>query len=177
MGCVRTRRFSLVHLRDAFPKRPGCPAGPAHLYHVTGSLEDDWMAPMMEARTLNSVWPFFPLNCWELRASADYVTRLRTMVAPKTVTGGRWGMGRSAWGVGRISPTPAHQCFLCPLAEFQQGCATYCKQDMQWPPVLKQAAWRRREGKRSREPHVQRKCQAVEGMEEDSAPMLSLLQL
>lgn len=32
----------MVQLRDTCQKRP---AGPAHLYHITGSLEDDWMVP------------------------------------------------------------------------------------------------------------------------------------
>lgn len=29
--------------------------GPAHLYDITGSLDGDWMALMMEAGSLNSV--------------------------------------------------------------------------------------------------------------------------
>lgn len=42
MGFYQNKSLLMVQLRDTCQKRP---AGPAHLYHITGSLEDDWMVP------------------------------------------------------------------------------------------------------------------------------------
>lgn len=63
-----------------------------------------------------------------------------------------------------------------PIVEFQQSLCC-CEQDVEWRPLLKQAAWRRREDKWREEPLVHGKYQALKEMEEESESMSYLLQL